>query len=149
MEARRILIVANQTAPGPHLKEIVAERMREGPCTFVLVVPATPPPATWTWTDEEAVEAAQGRLEEALAGLQGIDAEIEGRVEEGSPMEVITALFQIEKYVDHQPFDEIILSTLPPGISRWLKQDLPHRLQHRYGIPVTHVIGSAAETISR
>ena len=146
MEARRILIVANQTAPGPHLKRMVRERMAEGPCTFMLLVPATPPPGKWTWTDAEAADLAQGRMRDALAGLQELGAEIEGRVEDGSPMDAIAAFIQIEGYEHHQPFDEIILSTLPPGVSRWLKQDLPHRLERRYGIPITHVIGRPADT---
>jgi hypothetical protein len=42
-------------------------------------------------------------------------------------------------------FDEIILSTLPAGPSRWLRQDLPHRLARVTRIPVTHVIGSAED----
>jgi hypothetical protein len=146
MEARRILIVANQTAPGTHLKHIVRQRMAEGPCTFMLLVPAIPPSGKWTWTDAEAGALAQRRMQEALAGLQGLGAEIEGRVEEGLPMDAIAALIQIEGYEHHLLFDEIILSTLPPGTSRWLKQDLPHRLERRYGIPVTHVIGEPTAT---
>ncbi|MGH2748721.1 MAG: hypothetical protein ACRDKB_12490 [Actinomycetota bacterium] len=144
MEARRILIVANQTAPGPHLKQIVRRRMADGPCTFMLLVPATPPRGKWTWTDAEALDFARRRMEDALAGLRELGAEIEGRVEDGSPMDAIAAFIQVEGYEHHQPFDEIILSTLPPGASRWLKQDLPHRLERRYGIPVTHVIGRPA-----
>jgi hypothetical protein len=148
MEARRILVVANQTAPGAHLKQILRQRMAEGPCKFMLLVPAMPPRGKWTSTDEEEVGLAERRMREALAGLQGLGAEIEGRVEEGSPMDAVAALIQIEDYEHNQSFDEIILSTLPPGMSRWLKQDLPHRLVRRYGITVTHVIGAPAATIS-
>ena len=39
--------------------------------------------------------------------------------------------------------DEIILSTLPPGLSRWLALDLPSKVRARFDIPVTHVIGEA------
>ena len=146
LEARRILIVANQTAPGAHLKQIVAQRMAEGPCTFVLLVPATPPKGTWTFTDAEVLEAARGQMDEALAGLKDLGAEIEGRVEEGAPLDAVAAYFDSGRYEDEQPFDEIILSTLPPGISRWLKQDLPHRLERHHEIPVTHVIGEASSS---
>ena len=44
--------------------------------------------------------------------------------------------------------DEIILVTFPPGISRWLGQDLPHRLQKRFDLPVTHLV-AAAPAVSR
>lgn len=145
-EARRILIVANQTASGAHLKQIVAERMAQGPCRFVLLVPAAPPKGTWTFTDAEVVEAARERMEKALAGLKDLGAEIEGRVEDGTPLDAVAAYLDSGRYGDEQAFDEIILSTLPPGVSRWLKQDLPHRLERHHEIPVTHVIG---ETTSK
>jgi fructoselysine-6-phosphate deglycase len=40
-------------------------------------------------------------------------------------------------------FDEIILATLPPGVSRWLGMDLPHRVQRSVDLPVTHVVSEA------
>ncbi len=144
LEARRIMIVANQTAPGPHLEELVAERMAQGPCTFVLLVPVTPPKGTWTFTDDEALALARERMQQAIDGLKGLDAKIEGRVEVGAPFDAITAYLDSRRLEDEQPFDEIVLSTLAPGASRWLKQDLPHRLERHLQIPVTHVIGQAS-----
>lgn len=138
------MIVANQTAPGPHLKEIVAERKAQGPCSFLLLVPVTPPKGTWTFTDDEALELASARMQEALAGLKDLDADIEGRVEVGAPFEAVTGYLDSRRLADEQAFDEIVLSTLAPGISRWLKQDLPHRLERHLEIPVTHVIGEQA-----
>ena len=147
MAEKRILIVANQTAAGAHLKDLVKKRVKEGPCSFVLLVPATPPHGTLTYTDEETTELATRRMRDALEGLRrAAGAEIEGQVGDGSPADAVQALMQIENVEHHQPFDEIILSTLPPGISRWLKQDLAHRFERRYGVPVTHVIGSPADT---
>jgi hypothetical protein len=149
MDERRILIVANQTAAGQHLKDLVRNRLKEGPCSFVLLVPATPPHGTLTYTDEETTELAQRRMKEAIEGLNAAGVkEIEGQVGDGSPADAVEALMQIENYEHHQPFDEIILSTLPPGISRWLKQDLAHRFEKHYGVPVTHVIGSADSSVS-
>jgi len=146
MAARRILIVANQTATGPHLKKIVSERMAEGPCTFLLLVPATPPKGTWTFTDAEVLETARDRMDQALAGFEGLSAEVEGRVEEGGPLEAVAAYLDSGRYETDSPIDEIILSTLPAGLSRWLKQDLPHRIARRHEIPVTHVIGDVASS---
>jgi hypothetical protein len=143
MEERRILIVANQTAPGDHLKEAVRERMSGGECKFMLVVPVTPPHGGLTYTQSEADALATKRMEEALEGLRDLGADIEGHIEEGSPMDAIAAAMQVERFEHHRPFDVIILSTLPPGVSRWIKQDLPPRLERRYAIPVTHIIGEA------
>lgn len=140
-EHRHILIVANRTAAGSHLKRLVRQRMAEGPCSFTLLVPATAPTGKLIWTDAEVEAEAERRMHEAVAGLREIGAEIEGRVEDGSPMDAVVALMQIERFQRHEQISEIIVSTLPAGMSRWLKQDLPHRLERRFKIPVTHVIG--------
>jgi hypothetical protein len=42
--------------------------------------------------------------------------------------------------------DEIILSTLPPGISRSLGQDVPSRLKGSVTVPVT-VVTTARESV--
>ena len=144
MADRRILIVANQTAAGDHLKRLIRGRMSEGSCSFTLLVPATPPSGTLTWTDEDAAKLAHQRMEDALEGLRAIGADVEGVVGDGSPMDAVAGLVDIEGYQHHQPFDEIVVSTFPTGVSHWLKQDLPHRLERRYGIPVTQVVGDPA-----
>ena len=45
----------------------------------------------------------------------------------------------VEAALARRQFDEIIVSTLPPRLSRWLHQDLPRRLEHRFHLPVTHI----------
>ena len=52
----------------------------------------------------------------------------------------------IDDVLIEHPHDEIILSTLPPGISRWLKLDLPHRVEQRFALPVTTVISARQPT---
>jgi hypothetical protein len=44
----------------------------------------------------------------------------------------------IEEILRSRRFDEIILSTLPRSVSRWLRLDLPSRVAH-LGLPVTTV----------
>ena len=141
MDAKRILIVANQTAAGSHLKAEVRKRVEEGPCSFTLLVPATPPREHVVWTDEEAYELAGKRLGVALQGLAGLGADIRGAVGDPSPMEAIGDEFIATSY------DEIILSTLPPGASKWLKQDLPHRVERRFNVPVTHLSSEPAAVV--
>jgi cell pole-organizing protein PopZ len=134
VEERSILIVANQTAAGSHLLHEIRRRMEEGPCRFMLVVPATPPPGKALWTEGEANAHAHRRLEVALTKLGETGAQIDGAIGDPSPAEAVAEQLVARDY------DEIIVSTLPPGISRWLKQDLPHRIERRFEIPVTHVI---------
>lgn len=133
MEPRSILIVANQTAGGAHLKTLVRERMESGPCRFTLLVPATPSGEHMTYTEGEAHALAEERLAEALAGLKGLGAEVNGLVGDPSPLSAIGDVLLAD------PHDEIVVSTLPIGASRWLKQDLPHRVERQFHLPVTHI----------
>jgi GABA permease len=137
MEPRRVLIVANQTAAGAHLKQLVRERMSEGPCRFTLVVPATPP-GDHTWTEGEVHALAEERLADALEALRETGADIDGVVGDTRP------LYAVGDALLEHAHDEIVVSTLPPGASRWLKQDLPHRIERQYGLPVTHIVAEPA-----
>jgi len=138
MDPKRILIVANQTAGGTHLREFVRERISAGPCTFTLLVPATPGAEHLTWTEGEARAMAEERMTEALASLRAVGAEVEGIVGDPRPLSAIGDVLL------DRPHDEIVLSTLPPGTSRWLKQDLPHRVERQFRLPVTHVAAEPA-----
>jgi hypothetical protein len=46
----------------------------------------------------------------------------------------------VAEAISGREFDEIIVFTLPPRVSRWLHHDLPTRLQQQYGLPVTDVV---------
>jgi hypothetical protein len=135
MDPRRILVVANQTACGDELLEVVKTRMGAGPCRFTLLVPATPPHEHLTYSEGDANTIAHRRMDEALARFRAEGAEADGVVGDANPVRAID-----DALLD-QPHDEIILSTLPPGVSRWLKLDLPHRVEQRFDeVPVTTVI---------
>jgi GABA permease len=76
------------------------------------------------------------RLRRGLERFRQMGAEADGEVGDHRPIDAIGDALR-----DGGPFDEIIISTLPPGRSRWLKLDLPHRVEAAYGVSVTHVIG--------
>jgi hypothetical protein len=132
---RRYLVVANRTVGGMHLVYKVRECMTSGPCRFHIVVPASHPVGDLTWTEGQDRASAEVRLVEAMARLRESGAVVTGEVGDTSPMEAISDVLRRE------PFDEIIVSTLPPGFSRWLRQDLPTRVRKQFGLPVHHVVG--------
>jgi hypothetical protein len=131
---RRYLVVANQTLAGKHLLQKLHESIAAGPCRFHVVVPATPPGEHLTWTEGEALAIAQRRLDRALVTFRDHGVEADGQVGDANP------LLAIEDAMRREEFDEIILSTLPPGMSRWLKLDLPHRVERSFDVPVTHLV---------
>jgi hypothetical protein len=135
---RSYLVVGNQTLDSPELAAAVAERIAAGPATFHVVVPATPLQKGLTWDEDEARAAAHERLAAAIARLAETGAHVSGEIGHRDPV-VAT-----EDALRGRAIDEILLSTLPPGISRWLGQDVPTRLKGSVLVPVTVVTTAAA-----
>ena len=128
---RSYLVVGNQTLDSPELAEAVAERVAAGPATFHVVVPATPVQKGLTWDEDEARAAAQDHLTAAIARLRETGAKVSGEIGHRDPIEAT------EDALRGRTVDEILLSTLPPGLSRWLGQDVPTRLKGSVMVPVT------------
>lgn len=155
---RRYLVVANQTLQAAGLRDELRKRIGAGPCSFFVIVPDTkaahydpvaaggvlPQPGMWWWatyyarpaTDEEASGQARERLNLMLAGLAALGVPVEGDLGSSDPLEAI------EKVCADGRFDEIIVTTLPQHVSRWLRADLPHLAERRFGLPVTTIITS-------
>jgi hypothetical protein len=124
-EPARVLIVAHRTAATPKLVEAVRERAARSPCTFTLLVPRR----YWDPDTDEAAET----LELALPLLEeAADAPVEGVTGVDDPFEAVQDCLEARRY------DEVIVSTLPQRISRWLGRDLPRRVE-QLGLPVTVV----------
>jgi hypothetical protein len=131
------LIVANRTLTGAHLVAEALARAESGPCRFHVVVPASPSGAARSvWTEGQAHAQARRRLDHALERLRAAGIEATGEIGDESPVLAVGDVLRRE------PFDEIIVSTLPPGMSRWLRLDLPKRLERVYRLPVTHVVAA-------
>jgi hypothetical protein len=126
----RILIVANRTAATPKLLAEVRERAARGPCRFTLLVPRP----FWDPDTEEAaitLELAIPLLDEAAG------AHVEGVVGDTD------AFVAVRETLEREQFDEVIVSTLPTHVSRWLRLDLPAKVK-RLGVPVTVVTADRA-----
>jgi hypothetical protein len=126
-----VLIVAHRTAATPGLLAEVRARAAGGPCRFTLVVPR---PYWDPETDEASItlELAIPLLEEAAGGR------VEGVIGDNDPFVAVTAM------LDRERFDEVIVSTLPERVSRWLRRDLPARVE-KLGIPVTVVTARTSD----
>jgi hypothetical protein len=128
------LIVANQTLASPTLASAIADRLATGPASFHVVVPATPVPHGLTWDEGQSREAAQERLDAVIQRLRDLGTEASGEVGSSDPVQAVLDACRARSV------DEIILSTLPPGISRWLGLDVPSQLKGAVQMPVTVVI---------
>lgn len=137
---RSYLVVGNQTLDSPELAEAIRERNASGPASFHLVVPATPQHRGLTWDEDEARTAAGERLQAALTRLSEAGIEATGEIGNRDPIEAT------EDALRGREVDEVLLSTLPPGISRWLGQDVPTRLKGSILVPVT-VVTTQQESI--
>jgi hypothetical protein len=138
----RVLVVANRTAATPALIEAVRERAGKGAATFTLLVP-NPAHGLHRVVDPEdvTVDEAQATLELAIPLLEeAAGGPVEGMIGVAEP------LAAIQDAVNLHGFDEIIISTLPTRVSRWLKLDLPHKAAG-LGLPVTVVTAKGIEKI--
>jgi hypothetical protein len=139
----RILVVANRTAATPGLLAAVRERAAKGPASFTLLVPNTAhglhklvdPEDQGQSEADQTLERALPRLEEAAGG------HVEGMVGDPEP------LAAIQDAINIHGFDEIIISTLPTRVSKWLKLDLPSKAAG-LGLPVTTVTASGREQVT-
>ncbi|MEM7341528.1 MAG: dodecin family protein [Actinomycetota bacterium] len=151
VEVKRFLIVANETLAGDRIPALVSDRMAAGPAEFHVLVPATrsretrrltavagDPMSGYAVVDavglDEAIardnaEAAE-RLSTFTARLDALGATFTSEV--GGP-EPLSAIAQV---MARASFDEVIISTLPTAVSRWLRFDLPSRVQRAYSVPV-------------
>jgi hypothetical protein len=130
----RVLVVAHRTAATPALLDAVRERAARGPAVFTLLVPnAAHGLHRVVDAEDQDDEDAQGVLELALPLLEeAAGAHVEGVIGDPEPLNAV------QDAVNLRGFDEIIISTLPARVSRWLRLDLPSKLGG-LGLPVTTV----------
>jgi hypothetical protein len=133
-----VLVVAHRTAATPALIEAVRERAQQGPCWFHLLVPNPARPDAELIHVEHRHRVAEG--ERVLAVAVPLLEAAAHRPVDGSVSTRHDPMDAIEEALRDDEFDEIILSTLPRSVSRWLHIDLPRRVAH-LGLPVTTVIG--------
>jgi hypothetical protein len=134
-EPAHVLVVAHQTAATAPLLDAVRARSQDGPVTFHLVVPRQPHGLNKLLDPEDfGREEAERVLADALPKLsEATGQEVTGGIGDSEPLAAIQDAINLGDY------DEIIISTLPLGVSRWLKLDLISKAR-ALGLPITHVL---------
>jgi hypothetical protein len=117
---RRLLVVANRTAATPDLLDAVKWYAREQPTTFALLIPDSPKSEHTDWTLELALPSLERAAGGPVEGLTGTS---------GDPFDAVRMVLSEDTY------DRVIISTLPRRVSKWLRRDLPRRVE-ALGVPV-------------
>jgi nucleotide-binding universal stress UspA family protein len=136
-EQAHVLVVANRTAESEELLGVLRERAARGPTRFHLVVPASARGASWMFDMNSGHDAAEHDLEGALERLRAQGLEVDGEVGDPDPVAAVSDSAHAGDY------DEVIVSTLPKHLSKWLKLDVASKVAHATGLPVQHVEGHA------
>jgi hypothetical protein len=138
----RYLLIAHQTADCAELLDAARSMAGEDPkAEFVLLVPATPVCNLLVWEEGETNQVARQRAATARSrleahGLRVVDA----RIGDQDPM----AAVEDEIHAGNR-YAALIVSTLPAGLSRWLRLDLLSRLRRNCpGQRVVHVTAKAS-----
>jgi hypothetical protein len=136
-DSKKVLVVANRTACGPGLIAAVRERAARGDASFHLVVPAAAHGLHKVVDPEDSgKDESQRALDDALPLLsEAAGQPVTGEIGDAEP------LAAIQDAIHLKGADEIIVSTLPRRVSKWLKLDLVSKARG-LGLPVTHVEAS-------
>jgi hypothetical protein len=130
----RVLVVAHKTAATQPLLDAVRERASRGPTTFTLLVPNMAHGLHRVVDPEDQDKSeAQAVIDKAVPQLtEAAGSPVEGLVGSTDPH------MAVEDAVNLRGYDEVIISTLSPKLSKWLHLDLPSKISG-LGLPVTTV----------
>ena len=132
----KILVVANRTVESPQLEEALKERAGKGDeVEFTLVVPSAHG-LSKAANPDAGIPETERHIHNAIEKLREDGLKVEGQLGDPDPIAAV------QDAANAESFDEVIISTLPTHLSKWLHLDLPRKAAHATGLPVTHVVGS-------
>ena len=131
LHQRRFLVVANRTAATPDLLDAVKRYAREQPTTFALLIPDSPRSERTDWTLELALPLLERAAGGPVEGLTGTS---------GDPVDAV------RRVLSEGTYDRVVVSTLPERVSKWLRRDLPRRVE-ALGVPVDVITPGGRERV--
>jgi len=130
----RVLVVANRTVDSSELISSLRRRVARSPACFTLLVPAVPRGLAWAADMKAGAREAVPRADAGAAHMRAAGLDVSATmVGDPDPIAAVGDLLL------ERDFDEIVISTLPHGVSRWLRLSLPQRVRRMTELPVTHV----------
>jgi hypothetical protein len=142
-EVSRYLIVTHKTAFSAELRRKVGELVAEdASAEFAILVPDVHS-LDYTW-EGESVDVANQRAQSARSSLEeGLNAKVvRATVGSSDPLRAIDD--ELSMYPDY--YDSLVICTLPPGASRWLRLDMIHQADRKFGLPIIHVVANSPMT---
>ncbi|HZQ05188.1 MAG TPA: hypothetical protein VFD70_01325 [Anaerolineae bacterium] len=141
---KKYLVIAYYDGDLTPVKNVMRELAQDGQATFHVIVPATPSPSReWTWTEEEAYQAALRRLNSQIEELKSVGGQVNGQVLNYS------ALAAVEEALQKATYDEVIVSTPPAGITDTSYDEYEHHIRRLTQIPIRYVVNDQARPIAR
>jgi len=131
----RVLVVSNRTLGALEIVQALSERLARDRLVVHIVVPVDPGLAPQE--RDRAVEEARGRLDDELARLAALGAEVDGELTVGDPVGLARDV------VAAGGFDEVLVCSLPRGVSRWLRAGTKEELGSSLGVPVVALTAPA------
>jgi hypothetical protein len=126
------LVLANQTAASPELRERLFALAEEGPRRFIVVIPQDS-------REGNAVKAANDRLRGLLQSLEEHDLVAAGNIGDPDPYTAAMNALQFFR------ISEVVVSTLPEDTSKWVADKLVDRLRSSANVPVEHIESRATQ----
>jgi hypothetical protein len=128
------LVVAGRSADYPGLVDALRLHRAGTPIRFTLLVPAVPHGFAWATDMHSGRPAATARAERAAKRMRaaGLDLE-ETIVGDPDPFAAVGDVLHCRR------FDELVVATLPRGLSSWLRIGLPARLGRVTDLPITRI----------
>ena len=135
LDARHILVVANETVVSKALVDLIEEKAKGGGVRVTVIAPVNQPSQGYVVYYDTRRAAARRRLDKTLDLLHEEGVPANGVVVETDPVSALRdAINQLEP-------DEVIVSTHPEQKSGWLRRNAVEQMRRVAGkLPFEHVV---------